>query len=280
MLELNAHLEEHLPKEGTFDTLLNISGKVYREVKHRRTVNFQLGNKNYFIKIHRGAGWREIFKELLQGRLPVVSAASEWRAVERLKDLQLNTLKVVGKGIRGWNPASLDSFIVTEALEGMITLEDLIVDWVGLSLDRRVRLKRILIKKLAEVARILHKNGLNHRDFYLCHFLVKNRNWADWETKDALDLYLIDLHRMQMRRSVPERWKVKDLGGLLFSAWDGGITHYDIFRFVTFYEQKPLRECFCNTPKFWLRVLKRAISLYRSAHGRTPQLQGFLANFA
>ena len=123
-------------KKGRFDALLNISGNVYREIKNRRTVQFQLGGKSYFIKIHRGSGWWEIFKELFQGRLPVVSAAREWQAVERLEHLKLKTLKVAGKGIRGWNPASLHSFIVTEALERMITLEDLIVDWVGLPMEK------------------------------------------------------------------------------------------------------------------------------------------------
>jgi len=262
VLELNAHLKAHLPEKGTFDALLNTSGNVYREIKNRRTVQFQLGGKSYFIKIHRGSGWWEIFKELFQGRLPVVSAAREWQAVERLEYLNLKTLKVVGKGIRGWNPASLDSFIVTEALERMITLEDLIVDWVGLPMERRILLKRILTKELANIARVLHQNGLNHRDFYLCHFLLDNRNWTDWDPRDPLDLCLIDLHRMQMRTTVPQRWKVKDLGGLLFSALDGGVTSRDILRFIALYKQRPLRESLFNASRFWIRVLKRAIRLY------------------
>ena len=59
-------------------------------------------------------------------------------------------------------------------------------------------LKRILAGKLGQIARKLHVNGINHRDFYLCHFLYE---------VDSLDpsLYLIDLHRAQLRNRTPLR---------------------------------------------------------------------------
>ena len=280
MLKLSAHLKQHLPSEGAFEALLRVKGQVYREVKHRKTVGFQLGGKRYFIKIHYGCGWREILKELLQGRTPVLSAQREWEAISRLQALGIRTANVVGKGRRGWNPARIDSFVVMEALEGMVTLEDLTADGGGLQGPRQVLLKRNLITQLADITRTLHANGFNHRDYYLCHFMILDRCWGKWQGTDPLELYLIDLHRIQSRRKVPQRWLVKDLGGLLFSALDCGLTSRDILRFVRRYRRQPWRQCLEQGPMFWKKVLRRARRLYRSAHEKEPRFPGWFANFA
>ena len=39
----------------------------------------------------------------------------------------------------------------------------------------RVLLKRVLVQRIATIARTLHGAGMNHRDFYLCHFLTRDR---------------------------------------------------------------------------------------------------------
>ena len=253
-------------------------GKVHRAVARRRTVEFAVGDKRYFIKIHFGCGWREIFKEWLQGRLPVLSARCEWRAIERLNVLRIPTLNVVGKGLRGWNPARLESFVITEALEGMQTLEDLVIGWVGLKTNQRVQLKRLLIQKTAAIVRSLHINGLNHRDCYLCHFMVHDRDWSQWQPEEPLKVYLIDLHRVQIRSQVPRRWSIKDLGSLLFSALDCGLTSRDLLRFIEAYEDRHWRLSLQERPQFWRDVLQRSINLYKEATGQSPQLPGWIAN--
>jgi hypothetical protein len=113
---------------------------------------------------------------------------------------------------------------------------------------------------------------LNHRDFYLCHFLVRDRDWTKWTPDDRLDLVLIDLHRVQRRESVPERWLVKDLGGLLFSAMDAGLTRRDLLRFITTYRQGPWREVLKRESAFWRKVRDNALKLYDTIHRREPPL--------
>src|SRR6185503_8438002 len=98
-----------------------------------------------------------------------------------------------------------------DALDNMISLEDLARDWRGLGRGRRIQLKRALLQGAAEIARRMHGAGMNHRDFYSCHFLVRDRDWSKWNAGDELQLVLIDLHRVQRRDRVPERWLVKDL---------------------------------------------------------------------
>jgi heptose I phosphotransferase len=270
VLELDKHLRAHVPKENSFDWLMNVEGKVHRAVKNRRTVEFELGGQRYFIKAHRGVGWREVLKNLLYGRAPIVSAEPEWRAIEQLRAAGVATPEVVGMGLRGSAPASLESFVAMRALEGMISLEDLTRNWRGVSGRNRVLLKRILIQRIADIAQRMHEAGLNHRDFYLCHFLVRDRDWMKWTPNDPLDLVLIDLHRVQRREFVPERWLWKDLGGLFFSAMDAGLTRRDLMRFIAAYRQEPWREVLKRESAFWIKVRDNALKLYGTIHRREP----------
>jgi heptose I phosphotransferase len=270
VLELDAHLQKHLPAQDAFGWLLNCDGKVHREVKHRRTAEFTLGGRHYFIKIHRDCGWGEIFKDLFQARLPVVSARSEWEALERLHFLGIPTMVVAAKGLRGWNPARLESFVVTEALEGMISLEHLLVNWGSLTGERQQKLKRALIEQIARMARTLHENGINHRDFYIPHFLVKNRDWSAWDFDQPLEVFLIDLHRAQLRARVPTRWKVKDLASLLFSSLDFGLTRRDLWRFVNLYHGRSWRRLGADEKRMWRRVWHQARELYLDFYRKPP----------
>ena len=149
-------------------------------------------------------------------------------------------------------------------------LEQLAERWHVLPPKQTVLLKRALIARVAEVSRKLHGAGVNHRDFYICHFLVRDRDWSQWKPGDELELVLIDLHRAQRRRAVPRRWLVKDLGGLFFSAMDSGLTRRDLFRFMAAYRRSPLRDAIRAERGLWRHVNANAINLYRSVHKREP----------
>lgn len=69
-----------------------------------------------------------------------------------------------------------------------------------------------LIEAVAEVARRFHAVGLNHRDFYACHFFIREPR------REHFDVHLIDLQRVERRRRFRRRWVVKDLAQLAYSA--------------------------------------------------------------
>ncbi len=211
-----------------------LQGKVLRELEGRRTLRTEIAGRGYFVKIHHGIGWGEIVKNLLSGRLPVLGAGNEWRALLRLKELDVDTMHPVAFGQRGSNPATQHSFIVTEELAPTISLEDFCRDWRAV--PPAPTFKRALIGKVAQMARRMHEGGVNHRDFYICHFLLHL-------PVDPLapKLSLIDLHRAQVRSQVPRRWRDKDLAALYFSALDIGLTRRDFLRFLRSYFAKPLR---------------------------------------
>lgn len=267
-IELDEELARHFPGDTAFDELMACEGEKFRHVKTRRTLKFERGGKNYFIKIHRAIGWREVWKNWLGFKRPVTSARMEWEAIDRLQALGVPTLNVVGRGIRGQAPAHEESFVVTEALEGMVSLEQLTQNWSSLPPNQRLALKRELIRQVATIARTIHRNGLNHRDFYLCHFLVKDRDWNEWQPADSLMLHVIDLHRMQHRPAVPERWWVKDVAGVLFSALDCDLTRNDLLRFSKIYWDCSVRELLGERQGVLQKIYRKACKLYASIHDR------------
>ncbi len=241
--------------------LFELTGEIYREPPgaNRRTLRFERGGRSFYLKLHWGVGWREILKNLTSLRLPVLGAKNEWQAIQRLEQLGVETMRLAGCGQSGLNPARRRSFVITEALTGCISLEEHCRDWP--QRPPPFGRKRALIERVADMTRRLHENGLNHRDLYICHFLLQQ----PWDGREAsLHLHLIDLHRVQMRRRTPRRWLVKDIGSLHFSSMEIGLTRRDRLRFLRGYFGRPLRRILADEAVFLRAVQQRGDALYRT----------------
>ncbi|MDR2032322.1 MAG: lipopolysaccharide core heptose(I) kinase RfaP [Azoarcus sp.] len=244
-----------------FEAVESLRGEVFRELDGRRTLRAEVDGRGYFVKIHRGIGWGEILKNLATLRLPVFGARNEWLAIARLAELGVGTMHVAARGERGVDPARRRSFLVTEELAPTLSLEDFCRDWPHA--PPAPALKHALIARVADMARRMHGGGVNHRDFYLCHFLL---HLAPPPTPAALRLSLIDLHRAQIRARTPRRWRDKDLAGLYFSAHGIGLTRRDLLRFVRVYFDGPLRDALAREAALfaWLgREAARLQARYR-----------------
>lgn len=250
ILFLSRELQAALATPHGFDDMMRLEGPPIRAKEGRRTFRLELGGRGYFFKIHSGIGWREILKELCSLRQPTLSALAEKRAIEAVTSLGIPTMKVAGYGERGTNPATLQSFIVTEEIADTVTLEELTADWRAR--PPSFREKQRLLRGVAAIARRLHEHGINHRDFYLNHFRLQGDR-----------LFLMDLHRAQLRAAIPRRWRIKDIGALYFSAADIGLTRRDLLRFVRLYTGRPLRQSLQEDGAFWRAVTGRAEKFYR-----------------
>jgi len=273
VIELSPEFAAQLPPgSDAFDYIMQLDGELFRDMDNRRTLRFTLGGRRYFLKAHYGVGWREILKNLLQLKLPVLGARNEWQAIRHLERVGVETMRLVGRGQRGWNPAGRESFVLTEALEETCSLEDFCGAWEKTppATSEEIRLKRELINRVARVARLMHGSGMNHRDFYLCHFLLGSCGDIIGQPPARLHLFLIDLHRVQLRRRTPARWIIKDIGGLYFSSMRIGLTRRDLFRFMAAYRDKPLRATLNEDARFWRRCRKRAHALYHSYYHEHP----------
>jgi len=248
--------------EATFESVMGMTGEVCRRAPGRRTLRVIRDGSGYFLKVHTGVGWGEIVKNLLSLKLPVLGAQNEWHALHLTRRIGVNTPKPLGFGTRGGNPARRESFVLMEDIRDSTSLEEL-CQQTGWGED--ISLKRALISRVAGIARSLHINGVNHRDFYLCHFLV-DEYFADGARRMGSlpsEITLIDLHRAQIRRRTPMRWIIKDLGGLYYSAMGTGLSRNDLFRFMKAYSGQPLRQAIEGSVN-WDRVYRRAMALYRA----------------
>lgn len=254
--------------EKSFGQFMQLQGECFREQKGRRTQRVFLDKQAYFIKQHFGVGWKEIFKNLIQLKLPIVSAKNEWRAIQRLQDLSVLTPTIKAYGSQGQNPAQLQSFLLMEELKNTVSLEDFCRHWK--KQPPAFSLKQALIRKVAGIAKVMHENGINHRDFYICHFLLDPDSLKKAPLDESLKIYLIDLHRAGLHKVLRSRWIIKDLAGLYFSSKDLGLTRRDLWRFIKTYRQQPLRDIIISENRFWQKVAKRGEKLY-DAHA-LPQL--------
>jgi heptose I phosphotransferase len=160
----------------------------------------------------------------------------------------------------GRSPARIRSFLITQELTGTTSLEDFCAAWAAQPPPSHLR--RALIEQVAGMVRRMHSHGINHRDCYICHFHLDTSAGPEHLAADKLRLYMIDLHRAQIRRRTPRRWLIKDLAGLYFSALGIGLTRTDRWRFIAAYEQKPLREVLQEHKRLWRRVERTALALH------------------
>lgn len=222
------------------------SGETFREKSGRRTFRFQVDGRSYFAKESSGVGTREALKELSSLRTPPLDTRREVRALERLGAAGVAVPELMGWGVRGRHPLRRRSFVVTGDVGTQRTLEDVAASLSPTDFSQRRR----WVRRAARLVASLHAAGVNHRDLYLGHILVRG-------TSDAPELVLIDLHRAQVWERIPGRWLAKDLGALAFAAQGHGLRRTDLARFVTEYAGASYARTIRSSPGFWRRVVAR-----------------------
>lgn len=247
--------------QDPFSEIMRLQGRVYRDVIGRRTMKVNLGNDSYFIKQHFGVGWREIFKNILSFKTPILGAMTEVQAIKKLVEIGIATTPLVAYGVKGLNPATQQSFVITEDLGDITSLEDVCEDWKNN--PPQAQFKRNVVIAMAKLAARLHGAGLCHRDFYLCHLALKKERLAQGE----IELILVDLHRMLLGQKSNGSAVMKDIAGLYFSAMDCGFTAEDWELFKQHY--------LSQSATFWTKAEARANQLYAKFH--TEKFQKRLA---
>ncbi len=233
-----------------------VPGEVVRAVAGRETLRVELEGSTFYLKRHRGVGWREICKNWLVGKRPVLGARNEFEACRHLQRSGLVAPRVAAFAETDGLPGRRWSFVLCDALLGYRDLETLTLTWRDNPPDPLVR--RRLVMGVADFARRFHEAGLVHRDFYICHLLVRGEPGAD-------GLAVLDLHRALVLPAVPDRWRRRDLAALLFSTLELPLGRLSWLRFVRVYTGRPLREVFRREGRFWASVHRRALKLQKKA---------------
>ena len=212
-----------------FDDLMRLEGMVVKSaVRERSTQRLDLEGVTVYIKKHFFPGIREILKNFLGFKFPL-GALNEWRALLAFHAHNIPTMIPICAGRKPflWR-IDKESFLLTGDLGDTTRLNDFLkVNGVTPCRGKLLEEKRGILKNLADITRRMHNAGMNHRDYYLCHILVDNRQ----------RLYVIDLHRVNTRDKVGKRWMVKDLAALLFSSLEVPVTDGQRLAFYKRYMQ-------------------------------------------
>lgn len=257
ILQVPNHIQQHISNPDVFAGFMTLTGRVFRDAPGRKTmqISFNIANKgvgraakSYFIKQHFGVGWGEIFKNLMTGKKPIIGAMTEVKAIQKLTDIGIATTPLVAYGQRGTSPANLQSFVLTEDLGDIVSLEDICADAKTYPLTAEN--KQLMLKAVANMAVKLHSAGLVHRDFYFCHFALSRQH----ALINQYDLYLVDLHRMLLNQSPNGNAVMKDIAGFYFSAMQNGFSADELALFRQHYLKQ--------SDAFWSKVNQRASQLF------------------
>jgi hypothetical protein len=151
-------------------------------------------------------------------------AMHEWNALGLLRFQGFNTADPIAVGQRRSGGLVERSFLLTAEISGGVAAHD-----YARTLGARAR--RELVMRIADLTQRFHAAGFAHRDCYLSHIFVVPTLRANSDPR----LYLIDLQRLFRPRCFRERWVVKDLGALGYSARVAGATRADLLCFFKRY---------------------------------------------
>jgi tRNA A-37 threonylcarbamoyl transferase component Bud32 len=212
-----------------FDDFMRLEGMVVKSaVKERLTQRLDLEGATVYIKKHFFPGIRKILGSFLRFKFPL-GAMNEWRALLAFHAHNIPTMIPICAGRKPffWK-IEKESFLLTDDLGEVSRLNDFLMANCAVPCRGKVlETKKRIFENLADITRRMHNAGINHRDYYLCHILMDNTE----------ELYVIDLHRVNVRDDVGKRWMVKDLAALLFSSLEVPVTHGQRLAFYKRYMQ-------------------------------------------
>ena len=260
---LRDDLAAHWAPDNLLEAAFQLQGEVFRQVAGRRTLRVQLGDQWYFVKVHEGVGWAEVLKNWLQFKPPVVGAENEYHACLGLAEEGIRAPRVAAFAQSDDWPHQRRSFVLCDELAQHINLEEVAHLWMQQPPSPQAA--HHLLTAVARFARRFHQAGFIHRDFYLCHLLLHQQDFAQLD-QTVPELGVLDLHRARRFDKVPDRWLKRDLAALLFSSLDLPLSRRAWLRFVRIYSGRPLRDEMAERGAFWQQVKQRADKLY--AEGR------------
>ena len=244
----------------TFEKIMaHAGGATMRSVPGRSTVRIELhrpegGALVAFLKRY-GPEYLSFGLRLLRFlRWPGArdEARHEWNAIAQLRAAGFGTATPMAIGQQSTCGAVTRSFLLTAEITGGIAAHDHLR-----TLDARRR--REFALSIAELTRRFHGAGFAHKDYYLSHILVVK------SATGGPAHFFIDLQRLIRPRLFRERWRVKDLAALGYSAQCFGATRADLLRFY--------RACFGRKRLAAddRRLIRKIMARINALHRREPR---------
>jgi hypothetical protein len=190
-------------------------GTVVKQIKERSVIRMTLlhGKKrrHFFLKRHVAAPpeFAALIGHCCQRR-SLSPGMAEFENICDFRKNRLATVTPVAAGQRRVGLFRFESFLVTEDVTPCISLEELILDHPErLSGPDGIQRKHRIITAVARLARNMHDNGFNHRDFNATHVLI-----GPEDSKGKSHMGLFDLQRVDRKKWMRYKWFIKIMAEL------------------------------------------------------------------
>jgi heptose I phosphotransferase len=195
---------------------------------HRSRIEFQIDTPatTLFLKRYDRPPAIAQLKNWISAKRRVSFGFAEYEAMSKLLSLGINTPKVVAWGELRGRFFEKRSFIVTEKVPQGESIERRLPDFFNYhATSENLKLRRQFISRLAGFIRKFHNTGYRHRDLYFSHIFLTAEG----------QFYLIDLARAFRPAVSADRYQVKDLAELNYSAPKQYFSNTDRMRFYIAY---------------------------------------------
>lgn len=195
---------------------------------YRSRMKFQAGSpeKTFYFKRYKKPPLNFQLKNWFSHHSPITCAMLDVYATKKLTASGINTPKIIAYGEEKKPFFEERSFTITEEIPNAQSLEKKLPDYFYQKPGNDTASKRReFIKKLARFIRTFHNTGFRHRDLYLCHIFCNDKE----------EFTLIDLARCFEPAMFADRFKVKDITQLYYSAPKNVFSRADRLRFYKYY---------------------------------------------
>lgn len=229
---------ERLARAGldSFAAVMNSGeGRLLRTLPDRENWRIEIveggRRRAMYLKRHRERSVVRRLRACLGAGPGTTAGRTEAENVLQLQQSGIDAMRVVAYGERMHRDGLAESFVLTEELAGFTQLDHFLRQRFVPAAERRKPDRPLarLLGEVADVAARFHRSGFNHRDFYCCHFFIREVDAGDFSVR------LIDLQRVQRRRWLRRRWIVKDLAQLAYSAPRERLTRTQRLAFIKRY---------------------------------------------
>ncbi|MFQ6036117.1 MAG: lipopolysaccharide heptosyltransferase II [Sedimentisphaerales bacterium] len=184
----------------------------------------------------------------------------EFEQINELQAAGINTPKIVSYGQQWGSFFEKRSFIITEKIPNAESLERKLPSFfTGPATTENLKLRRDFIARLADFVKRFHQINFRHRDLYFSHIFYDDKG----------NFHLIDLARTFKPIILHQRFRIKDIAQLYYSAPAKYFSNTDRLRFCLAYTG---RSKLTNKDKTFIRkVLNKTkrIARHDLKYGRT-----------
>jgi len=195
---------------------------------HRSRLCFEMGSppKTLFLKRYDAPPVVTQLRNWLSHRRRASLGVLEFEQANNLSAAGISTVKSVACGEQWGVLFEKRSFAVTEKIPDAESLERKLPRFITMPASHKnLKLRKDFIARLGQFVKKFHDAGFRHRDLYLAHIFYANSG----------RFYLIDLARVFKPALFAERFRVKDIAQVYYSAPERYFSKTDRLRFYLDY---------------------------------------------